>query len=151
MDILKSRRLAWLTTDDDLNNEGVTIDDHEPTPLDKIKLSTPVQLKTPNLVLYMFPVKYADNEERVEFPTGNKVTPLQILGAIHTYYDLPLTIEEVDSLMQKEPGARDILEEARIQLESGHEVKRSEIMSDNTFFEGLTEQPDGSFVVNLGS
>ena len=86
MDILKSERLFWTINDSSLDEEGVTLDGHRLTPVDLGLLNQPVQLRTPNLILNLRPVKYAYREDRVEFPTGSVVTPLQILGAIYTYY-----------------------------------------------------------------
>ena len=148
MDILKSGRLTWTTTDESLDEKGVTIDGHEITPADLNLLNQPIQLRTPNLVLHLRPVRYANEEERVEFATGLVVTPLQILGAIHTYYSIPLTKEELDRLEEEEKGdemIKEIIDEAREEMRQGETVPRSVIMSSEIYFEGLTEEFDGSF------
>lgn len=94
MDVLTSpeTRLIWTITDDSLNEYGVTLDGHKITQANLNFLDRPVRLVTPNLVLNLPPVIPAtDMSDRIEFPTGNIVTPLQILGAIYTYYSLPVS------------------------------------------------------------
>lgn len=154
MDILKSGRLTWTITDGSLDNDGVNLDGHLLAQADLNLLNQPIRLKTPNLVLHLRPVRYANEEERVEFPTGPVVTPLQILGAIYTYYSIPLTKEELDRLEEEEKGdemIKEIIDEAREEIRQGNVVPRSTIMSSEIFFEGLDENPDGSFDVVLGS
>ena len=98
------------------------------------------------------PVRYAYWEERVEFPTGPMVTPLQILGAIYTYYNIQLTKEELDRLdEQGDEMVKEEVELARSEIEKGTRWPRSEMMGDQVYFEGLDEQPDGSYLVILGS
>lgn len=152
MDILKSTRLSWTLNDDSLDEEDVTLDDDPLTQADLNLLGQPFHLKTPNLVLHLQPMKYAHREDRVEFPTGPVVTPLQILGAIHTYYSLPLTKAELDRLVTEgDEMVKDIIDEARVMIDQGLTVPRVEIMGGDIFFEGLNEERDGSFTLNLGS
>lgn len=154
MDILKSNRLAWTIHDGSLNEEEVVLDGHIIRRSDLDLLNQPYQLRTPNLVLYLQPIKYAHESDHVEFPTGNVVTPLQILGAIYTYYNLPLTKEELDQLEAKakgDPSIKDIIDEARVIMARGGIVPRTEIMGSDIFFEGLSEYPNGDFDVTLGS
>ena len=152
MDILKSTRLSWTINDDSLDEEDVTLDDDPLTQADLNLLGQPIQLKTQNLVLHLQPMKYAHREDRVGFPTGPVVTPLQILGAIHTYYSLPLTKAELDRLVTEgDEMVKDIIDEARVMIDQGLTVPRVEIMGGDIFFEGLKEERDGSFTLNLGS
>lgn len=122
MNILESTRLHWNISDGNLNNAA--IDHHHITPVDLETLNQPIQLKTPNLILFLAPM---ENTERVdvEFATGSVVTPLQILGAIYTYYSLPVSNE-------------------------GFEVTRMQIMDGLNLFMGIGENDDGSFNVSLG-
>lgn len=157
MDILKSGRLTWTITDGSLDNDGVNLDGHLLAQADLNLLNQPIRLKTPNLVLHLRPVRYANEEERVEFPTGSVVTALQILGAIYTYYDIPLTEAELDRLENKKDNGKkaemlkEIVDETRAEIHQGKMVPRSDIMRDEFYFEGLKENPDGSFDVELGS
>ena len=91
MDVLKSNRLTWTINSPSLDMEGIMLDRHPLTTADLRLLNQPVQLKTPNLVLNLSPVRYAHWDDQIEFPTGPTVTPLQILGAIYTYYNIQLT------------------------------------------------------------
>ncbi len=152
MDILKSNRLVWTVNSPSLDMEGITLDGHPLTTADLRLLNQPIQLKTLDLVLNLSPVRYAYWEERVEFPTGPMVTPLQILGAIYTYYNIQLTKEELDRLdEQGDEMVKEEVELARSEIEKGTRWPRSEMMGDQVYFEGLDEQPDGSYLVILGS
>ena len=71
---------------------GVTIDGHEITPADLNLLNATHSVENAEFLFYTEdPEVDANEEERVEFRTGLVVTRLQILGAIHTYYSIPLT------------------------------------------------------------
>ena len=151
MDILTSPeiRLSWTILDDSLDKGDVTLDGHPITPADLNRLNQPVHLKTANLVLNLGPIKDVYEEERIEFPTGHIVTPLQILGAIYTYYNIPMTIEEIDRLI--EDYSLDTETDEREAIRQGKTVPRSKLMEDEIFFEELQEKPGGSFIVGLGS
>ena len=154
MNILKSHRLGWDVTEASLDDENVILDGHPLTPADLDLLNQPVELKTPNLVLYMLPMEYGE-VERIEFPTGLIVTPLQILGAIYTYYSMPITNEELDRLNALDYVAGDEMLEAllthmRDEINRGIILPRSELMHDETGFIGLEENLNGSFTVELG-
>lgn len=75
MDILKSGRLTWTITNGSLDDNGVNLDGQLLTPADLNFLNQPIRLRTANLVLHLRPVRYANEEERVEFETGPVVTP----------------------------------------------------------------------------
>lgn len=151
MDILNSGRLSWTIIDSSLDEYGVYFDDHTITPADLNLFNQPIRLKTPNLVLYLLPVRYANGEEeRVEFPTGPIVTPLQILGAIYTFYSIPVTNEELDRWeYEGDEKIKRIISEAREEIRQGNPVPRDIIMYGEIDFDGLKENPDGSFIVLL--
>ncbi len=115
------------------------------------ELNQPIHLKTPNLILNLpSAIRTTDIRERIEFPTGPVVTPLQILGAIYTYYSLPVTAEELDRLENEDDErVKDIVIETRINMTQGETVPRFELMGDETFFEALDDNPDGSFTLEL--
>lgn len=151
MDILKSGRLIWSIYDYSLDEGDVTLDGHPIIPTDLNLLNQPIRLKTPNLVLHFLPIKYG-HEERFEFPTGPVVTPLQILGAIYTYYSQPLTEEELNRLEATGTNMADrIVDRARREMRQWKIVLRSWIMGDDIFLKDLQEARDGSFLVQLWS
>ena len=152
MDILKSTRLVWTVNSPSLDMRGITLDGHPLTATDLRQLNQPIQLRTPNLVLNLIPVRYAHWDEKVEFSTGPTVTPLQILGAIYTYYNTQLTNEELNELgEQGDEMVKEEVELARSEIEKGTRWPRAEMMGDQVYFEGLEEEPDNSYVVKLGS
>ncbi len=81
MDMLD--RIQWNITDQYLND--ATIDGRRLTTEELRALQSPIQLTTPKLILNLRPSKY-EGAIPVTFETGSEVTPLLILGAIHTYY-----------------------------------------------------------------
>ena len=83
MDLLD--RIQWNITDQYLND--ATIDGRQLTKEELRALQSPIQLTTPRLVLNLRPSRY-EGVVPVTFETGSEVTPLLILGAIHTYYSL---------------------------------------------------------------
>lgn len=87
----------WTVNTPSLDDENVMIDRHPITQADLNLLSQPVHLATPNPVLYLLPMEYGE-PERIEFPIGPIVTPLQILRAIYSYYSMPVTVAELDRL-----------------------------------------------------
>lgn len=60
--------------------------------------STPIQLKTPRLRLIFPHLVMSRNMSPVDFDTSNVVTGLDILGAIYTYYSLPVTSEDLKDI-----------------------------------------------------
>lgn len=78
------------------------------------------------------------------------MTPLQIFGAIYTYYSLPVSVEELNRLENEgDEEVRIIVIETRIIMIQGNTVSRSELRGDETFFEALDANLDGSFSVEL--
>lgn len=151
MEILTSGQLIWNINNASLNEHDVLLDERPVRLADLNLFNLPIYLKTPNLVLYLPPVKYGE-EERVEFPTGPIVTPLQILGAIHTYYTLPVTEEELNQMEARgDEMILDVLEEIRGDRDEGKTIPRSALMSADIYLDGIKEHPDGSFLVILGS
>lgn len=152
MDILKSGRLIWSIYDASLDDGDVTLSGHPVTPADLDRLNQPIRLTTPDLILRLEPIKFANVLEAVEFPTGPVVTPLQILGAIYTYYNQPLTEEELNRTETLGGRAVEgIINRARENIHQGKTVPRRWIMEDDIFIKGLQDGYNGSFVVELGS
>ena len=151
MDILNSGRLWWTINNASLADTDVSFDRHPVSPADLDLFDQPIHLQTQNLVLHLRPIKYSYRDDRIEFATGPIVTPLQILGAIYTYYSIPLTTEELDTLEQEYETRKATIDEAREEIHRGKRVPRSIILGENTFLEGLHKNRDGSFVVSLGS
>ena len=95
-----------------------------PTYIDQRKVSSEqieelrqlFQLKTPRLVMVFnhLALSGRDKTQRVEFNTGPVITPIDILGAIYTYYNMP--IEEAD--VHDERDYPDDDDEARERLPS---------------------------------
>lgn len=81
MDLLK--RIHWNITDQYLRE--ATVDGRRLTKDELRLLQSPIRLETPKLILNLCPSKYVEAIP-VEFEVGPEVTPLVILGAIHTYY-----------------------------------------------------------------
>ncbi len=149
MDILTSGQLIWNINNVSLNDYDVLLDERPIRPADLNLFNLPIYLKTPNLVLYLSPATNSE-EERVEFPTGPIVTALQILGAIHTYYTLPVTEAELNQMEARgDEMILDVLEEIRKDRDEGKTILRSALMSTDIYLEGIKENPDGSFVVIL--
>lgn len=151
MAILNSGRLVWHIDDASLDNADVSFDGHPLTPVNLNFFQEQVQLRTPNLILNFYPMRNIHETERVEFPTGNVVTPLQILGAIHTYYSIPMTEDELTELEVKVPPERihDVWEARRNMPGFLYETPRSWFMGAETLFVGIFEERDGSFTVLL--
>lgn len=152
MELLRpfATQLNWSINDSSLDDEGVTFNGHPITPADLTLLNQPINLETPNLVLHLLLAdRFAGDHavyNYVTFPTGPVVTPLQILGAIYTYYDLPLTEADLDEL--KGAGMDELVNTTRRMIQRGLTVPRSDIMG-NVLFQGISEYPDGSFLVIL--
>ena len=147
MDVLD--RLNWSIENPSLDSPGVS---HYGFPitgeiLDRFHQRIP--LRTSNLILQLQPSKYPYKYEIVEFPTGPIVTPIQVLGAIHTYYSLPVSEDELEKLRDTEPEMLDIVEDALKNIKNNHVVPRSALMEDEIFLEELEGNPDGSFTVIL--
>lgn len=155
MDILRSEQLHWDIDDESLAD--AMIGDHTITLDDFNRLDQPYHLRSPNLILNVSPIEDAVRYENVEFGTGPNVTPLQILGAIYTYYHLPLTNEEIDRLedlsyvkADSENSPRKLLlNDVRRDISEGRIIPRSKIMRDEVTFRRLREGQDGSFYVDL--
>ena len=81
MDLLK--RIHWNIIDQYLRE--ATVDGRQLTKDELRLLQSPIRLETPKLILNLRPSKYVEAIP-VEFEVGPEVTPLVILGAIHTYY-----------------------------------------------------------------
>lgn len=60
--------------------------------------SPPIQLKTPRLRLIFRHLVMIRDMPPVDFDTSNVVTGLDILGAIYTYYSLPVTQEDLEGI-----------------------------------------------------
>ena len=153
MDILKSDRLNWTITNSSLDDVTVSIDGNPLTRTDLDRLNQPIQLRTPNLVLNLPLFQSVDETDKVEFPTGNVVTPLEILGAIRTYYSLPMSEGELARLLEIVPARiRNKLLKANQNMPGyPQDYDHAWFMGDQIFFTGLTEEPDGSFTVGLGN
>lgn len=151
MDILRSPRLEWTITDSSLDGEFVTFDGHPLTPADLDLFNRPIRLRTPNLILNLLPMETSNTIQRVEFPTGSIVTPLQILGAIHTYYHIPLSVEELKRLdmITDNEFTREILGYTIQDVTQGDTVSRSQLMGDLVVLKEVKEEPDGSLTVEL--
>ena len=149
MDILRLPRLKWTIIDSSLDAELVTFEGHSLTPADLDLFNRPIQLKTQNLILNLLPICDANTTQKIEFPTGPVVTPLQILGAIYTYYHIPLTMEELDLLDIDDELTRGMLRRTREDVMMGDILDRFQIMCDLILLESLKEEPDGSLTVEL--
>lgn len=84
LDLLE--RIQWNITDQNLDD--AMINGHRLTEGEFRLLQTPIHLTTPTLEISLGPIEYGGFQP-VEFDTGAEVTPLQILGAIYTYYAEP--------------------------------------------------------------
>lgn len=152
MDILKSQRLIWTINNLYLDDPGVTLDGHRLTQRDLDLLDQPVHLKTENLILYLNPIEDAHAYEIVEFATGPIVTPLQILGAIYTYYDQYITEEDLDRIEGENADnemVMAVISDARNHLNQGLNLLRSDIMRNEMYYRGITEDDNGTFTVGL--
>lgn len=81
MDLLK--KIQWNVTDQYLHD--ITVGARHLTKEEIHILHSPIRLETSKLILNLRPSKYAQAIP-VSFDIGPEVTPLGILGAIHTYY-----------------------------------------------------------------
>lgn len=65
----------WLTIESDSLDVHVTFDRHGITPVAVNLLNRPIQLRTPNLTLYLPQVIFGE-DDRVEFSTGSYTVKL---------------------------------------------------------------------------
>lgn len=145
------QNLQW-AIGEELDDEGVGYYRNGRTvPLtrqDLDQLDRPISLKTPHLVLNLPPSRYGDDTP-VIFNTPNVVSHRIILGAIKTYYNQALTLDDIAGISERDGGPP--LIEVRSSLQQGRPAIRLNLMSSRIFFEGITENSDGSFDVHLGS
>jgi hypothetical protein len=153
MDLITDAKLVWAVDQDSIEdgiNEFIDLPQGRTREDLFQRFNKPAQLTTPNLMIYMPPYYNADME-KVEFDTGSVVTPFQILGAIYTYYQMPVSIQELDRL-------RDLtglgFDKYYQKLQRGEEVKRLDMLEGYVAFENLDVFDDGAYMLisdaNLG-
>jgi hypothetical protein len=143
-----TRSITW-TTSADLP-ENIVIDDI-PLPESQYRdaFVSPFNPPVHDIILYLPSTRYEEYPpDRMVYHSDPGFTPLDIFGAIHTYYmmDLPNTVLErmiQDSVANAAEALR--IAQSRRQTEG-----RISIMGDLTNFDGLTQVRDG-YHVDLGS
>jgi hypothetical protein len=89
--------LEWAITKPSLDSPYVNYDGHPITLENLPRFEQPIQLKTPRLVLNLQPFYEAESIP-ITFEIGPVVTPRQILGALYTYYSMPITVQDLDEI-----------------------------------------------------
>jgi hypothetical protein len=155
---LRSQSLShmnWRVTEPSLDSPNVTFDDHPITVEDLSYFDEPFELKTPKLVLNLRP-SYLGKAIPVTFETGPIVTLRQILGAINTYYSMPITVQDLDEIVNynhadiyEQNDAVKLDKQLRPDVLVGEEIPRSEIMWGLERLGAINELEDGSLDIIL--
>lgn len=149
-----------------LTNGQLTGSSYRPLNQDDLqRLSTPIPIKTPTLVLQLPVLRrgdFPDDYKKFEFPlppNGQPVTPLYILGAINTWSGEVLTPAEIQEHDQRDAEltlrhpsdfVQHLLEFRRSRGNNDNTIRWVDILEEETNLHQIKEQPDGSFLVVLG-
>jgi hypothetical protein len=150
------RDMEWTTTEPSLDSPRVALADRPITVEDLPYFDEPFELRTPKLVLNLMP-SYLGKFIPVTFETGPVVTLRQILGAIHTYYNMPITIKDLDEIVNYEGhygthevrDAMNLNKKLRPRVLNGEQVPRSELMWGLDRLDAINELEDGSLDIIL--